>query len=197
MKVIPELYHVTISSSASWKATEEQFLQEQEKFKGHEIFVLTKFNPEDEYGQKLIEDSADGVWVLSGDNLLALAVSSIPFQVKSKIDVSVNISQQLAELAERPIKIVSEQGGTNNYNTKCEVHMPGQALSMYNDVLLLEDSCTDVLHEHLQGGWRIIAACPQPDQRRPDYILGRFNLNIDRYAMSEFNRMFSNNKPWS
>lgn len=34
---------------------------------------------------------------------------------------------------------------------------------------------TDVLQEQIAKGWRIIAACPQPDQRRPDYILGRFN----------------------
>lgn len=25
----------------------------------------------------------------------------------------------------------------------------------------------------LDAGWRILAVCPQPDQRRPDYILGR------------------------
>lgn len=66
-------------------------------------------------------------------------------------------------------------GGTAVYNTRCDVHMPGQALSTYNEVQLLEDSCTDVLQAQMAAGWRLIAACPQPDQRRPDYILGRFN----------------------
>lgn len=61
------------------------------------------------------------------------------------------------------------------YNTVCEVHMPGQALSTYNDVMLLEDACTDALQTAMDIGWRIISACPQPNQRRPDYILGRFN----------------------
>lgn len=61
------------------------------------------------------------------------------------------------------------------FNERCEVHMPGQALSTYNDTLLIEDSCTDVLQDALNSGWRIIACCPQPDSRRPDYILGRFN----------------------
>ena len=70
--------------------------------------------------------------------------------------------------------MVSAPAESVQYNTKCNVHMPGQALSLYNDVLLLEDSCTDVLSEHLSKGWRIVAACPQPDQRRPDYILGRY-----------------------
>ena len=65
--------------------------------------------------------------------------------------------------------------GDTHYNSKCEVAMPGQALAMYNDTQLLEDACTDDLQNELAVGWRIIAACPQPNQRRPDYILGRFN----------------------
>lgn len=61
------------------------------------------------------------------------------------------------------------------YNQTCEVHMPGQALSTYNELMLAEDSCTDALQRSLDDGWRIIAACPQPDARRPDYVLGRYN----------------------
>lgn len=64
------------------------------------------------------------------------------------------------------------------HNERCEVHMPGQALSTYNETLLIEDACTDVLQESLNSGWRIICACPQPDSRRPDYILGRFNPQL-------------------
>jgi hypothetical protein len=40
--------------------------------------------------------------------------------------------------------------------------------------MLLSDACSDALQNELDNGWRIIAACPQPDQRRPDYSLGRF-----------------------
>lgn len=68
--------------------------------------------------------------------------------------------------------------GDTHYNSKCEVAMPGQALAMYNDTQLLTDGCTDALQNELTAGWRIIAACPQPNQRRPDYILGRFNPEI-------------------
>lgn len=64
-----------------------------------------------------------------------------------------------------------------NYNSKVDVHMPGQALANYNELMLLEDCCTDELARSLDNGWRIIAACPQPDQRRPDWILGRYNPN--------------------
>lgn len=66
-----------------------------------------------------------------------------------------------------------------SYNNKCEVSMPGQALAMYNETLLLCDACTDKLQQELSNGWRIIAACPQPDQRRPDYILGRYNPEVN------------------
>lgn len=61
------------------------------------------------------------------------------------------------------------------FNSKVEVHMPGQALATYNQTMLAENCCTDELQGLLDAGWRVIAACPQPDQRRPDYILGRFN----------------------
>jgi len=66
-----------------------------------------------------------------------------------------------------------------NWNGKCEVHMPGHAMSSYNETMLLTDSCTDELQGVLNDGWRIIAVCPQPDQRRPDYILGRWNPDHD------------------
>lgn len=81
--------------------------------------------------------------------------------------------QDIIERAEKSLSGVADANVI--YNDKCEVHMPGQALSMYNETLLLEDSCTDALQEALDVGWRVIAACPQPDKRRPDYILGRFN----------------------
>ena len=84
----------------------------------------------------------------------------------------VSFSKDVAKLCKTP-----EGPCETNFNRKVEVHMPGQALSVYNEVMLLEDSCTDMLQSNLNKGWRIIAACPQPDSRRPDYILGRFNPN--------------------
>ena len=72
----------------------------------------------------------------------------------------------------------------SNFNKVVNVHCPGPSLAVYNEICLLEDSCTDILQSKLNEGWRIIAACPQPDQRRPDYILGRFNptYTAEQYA---------------
>lgn len=60
------------------------------------------------------------------------------------------------------------------YNQVVGAHLSGNALSLYNELMLASDCCTDELQTRLDEGWRIIAACPQP-QRRPDYILGRIN----------------------
>lgn len=64
------------------------------------------------------------------------------------------------------------------FNQKCDVHISNMALMSVNEVALIEDGCTDKLQGALNNGWRIIAACPQPDSRRPDYILGRYNPEV-------------------
>ena len=51
----------------------------------------------------------------------------------------------------------------------------GELMVTFNDLKLCTDICTDSLQEELNNGWRIIACCVQPNQRRSDYILGRFN----------------------
>jgi hypothetical protein len=63
----------------------------------------------------------------------------------------------------------------NHYNEKVEVYTPGAGLMLFNRIMLLQDACSDALQGELDNGWRIVAACPQPDQRRPDYILGRYD----------------------
>lgn len=58
-------------------------------------------------------------------------------------------------------------------NTKVHVHVPNLGLLMIDEVSVQEDLCTKELQNILDEGWRILAICPQPDQRRPDYVLGR------------------------
>lgn len=113
------------------------------------------------------------VLLQASDALALLAAHPNDVQIRSVINVDLDpakIFESVSSKAEAACV-----GGSAVYNTKCDVHMPGQALSTYNEVQLLEDSCTDVLQAQMAAGWRLIAACPQPDQRRPDYILGRFN----------------------
>lgn len=58
-------------------------------------------------------------------------------------------------------------------NTKVNVSVPGLGLLLLNEVKVVCDYCTDSLMGEMKEGWRIVAVCPQPDQRRPDYVLGR------------------------
>lgn len=60
-------------------------------------------------------------------------------------------------------------------NERVKVVVPGPALLLYDAVQVLHDACTDHLQSQLYEGWRILAICVQPDQRRPDYVLGRVN----------------------
>lgn len=78
-----------------------------------------------------------------------------------------------ATLAHRPILEAPKQDAY--FNAKCEVHVPGLGLLALNQVKVLENICTDELQALLDEGWRIVAACSQPDQRRPDYVLGRYD----------------------
>lgn len=59
------------------------------------------------------------------------------------------------------------------FNERCNVHVPGFGMLAISELLLEEDACTDRINEYLKEGWRIVAVCPQPDQRRPDYVMGR------------------------
>jgi hypothetical protein len=116
-------------------------------------------------GAQLLEimEVDDSITVKSG---AAVATDSIPGMI-----------ERMEHLVKRfeSIEFAAPMNGETIYNQKCDVHVPGQALSTYNETLLMEDACSDALQEALNVGWRIIAACPQPDNRRPDYILGRFN----------------------
>jgi hypothetical protein len=60
------------------------------------------------------------------------------------------------------------------------VHVPNIGLLMINEVMVLENICTDELQRHLDKGWRIIAVCPPNGVRRPDYVLGRSKNKEDK-----------------
>lgn len=58
-------------------------------------------------------------------------------------------------------------------NERCNVVVPGLGLMEIREVCVENDFCTEMLQQRLNEGWRILAICVQPDQRRPDYVLGR------------------------
>jgi len=62
---------------------------------------------------------------------------------------------------------------TTVVNEKCNVAVPGLGMLTIDTVHVETDLCTETLQGLLDDGWRIVAVCVQPDQRRPDYVLGR------------------------
>lgn len=141
------------------------------------IGIGTREWEEDSDFQSIITDTARS-FPADEAKIAKLTIAGIGITVGPAQQLRVDISEALQELAEKQTTL-RVGGGGDTFNHKCEVHMPGQALSMYNDMMLLEDACTDALQANLNKGWRIVAAMPQPDQRRPDYILGRFNPDRD------------------
>jgi hypothetical protein len=119
--------------------------------------------------------------LLSEQQAMQLMVAGYTLEVKSTVNVDPSgpdgMIEVMANFNMMANKLLALPAADRAYNSKCEVHMPGQALSTYNEVMLLENTCSDELQTHIDHGWRMIAACPQPDQRRPDYILGRYNPN--------------------
>lgn len=59
-------------------------------------------------------------------------------------------------------------------NTHVNVAVPDFGLLTINEVMVLEDCCTNNLQTHLDDGFKILAVCPQ-SARRPDYVIGRHN----------------------
>lgn len=102
---------------------------------------------------------------------------------------SLNVAEDPIMRAAQAIEVAAEKVArfseslpevNNNFNERVEVYTPGAGLMLFNRVMLLQDACSDALQMEMDNGWRIIAACPQPDQRRPDYIMGRYD---PKYAL--------------
>lgn len=100
---------------------------------------------------------------------IEITIKGVPKSVsndhKNLIDTMNKVADKIEDAKNRFDKVVE-------YNQKCEVHVPGLGLLNLNRVAYATDYCTVELQSLLHQGWRIIAVCPQPDQRRPDYILG-------------------------
>jgi hypothetical protein len=85
------------------------------------------------------------------------------------------VVQRLDQLDARimNLRLNSSTSKDQMLNEKVSVHVPGLGLMAIDEVEVREDCCTDQLQTKLDEGWRILAVCPQPDRRRPDYVIGR------------------------
>ena len=149
------------------------------------IAVQSRVTNSDETSEwKLNEHLDSPSFACTGDQLLEIMSVDSSIEVKSVAPIA---SDSLGGMMLRMEKVLSKlenidipnpaEPPSHIFNEHCEVHLPGNLLATYNETLLLEDACTDALQDALNSGWRIVAVCPQ-SQRRPDYILGRFNPQL-------------------
>lgn len=147
-------------------------------------FLLAKdYLPED-YRDLRIDYYHTRFQIMAPVGFLWELISEHDYEVK-KCEPSVHIGRGIHDILEQLDKEPSGPSEISHYNEVVNVHTPGNALSMYNRTMLLQDSCTDGLQDCLNKGWRILAICPQPDQRRPDYILGRYDQGDLDIAMAD------------
>lgn len=178
MKVKKSLYRVKINADLGFgEITREKYEEQVAKYSPFDFLPIAEFKEDSHAYNFSLFNNED--LILDDSQVLQLSLKNIAFHVVQEVALNIDMTDQLIALAEKPIRLTQESVGDQYYNSKCEVHMPGMALSLYNETMLMEDACTDELQHNLNKGWRIIAACPQPDQRRPDYILGRFNPDFD------------------
>ena len=102
------------------------------------------------------------------------------FTVRKVIDTpnivnnKVNLISHIKQINEATEKLIDASDLLQTFNDKVEVHIGGSLLLTVNRVKVLEDLCTESLQEELDEGWRILSVCVQSDQRRPDYVLGKY-----------------------
>lgn len=116
---------------------------------------------------------------------LKVKVRGIP-QGSSEINIFSGIISQMNDIQNKLETALKSFDKSLEFNQKCDVHVSNLGLLHINQLGYALDKCTQELQDILNQGWRIIAACVQPDQRRPDYILGRYNPESDNCEWVEF-----------
>ena len=120
-------------------------------------------------------------WKEYHGNFRKLMACGTQFEVKPAAD-DANWIGELADTIEKLAERVGNferQDQLNSFNKRVSVHVPNSALLEMKQAVVFTDACTDVINEQLLNGWRILAICPQPDSRRPDYILGHADPNAE------------------
>jgi hypothetical protein len=152
---------------------------EPETLSWDETFDEEKVKRDSDY--KLVQPS--GIYQISDSNNYIVDLNkftsmfpNLEFTIRG---VPKSVSNDYLYLIEHMEKIAAKIEEAKNrfdkvveFNQKCYVHVPNLGLLNINRVAYATDYCTEELQKLLHQGWRIIAVCPQPDQRRPDYILG-------------------------
>lgn len=88
-------------------------------------------------------------------------ISDIPFDILDKFKQHLTFHKSMKALLNESIsgKLLSDI--KNQCKETINIHIPCGELISFNKVINLDDICTNILQEHLDGGWKIIACIPQ------------------------------------
>ena len=129
------------------------------------------FKP-DERQRALLEAATKEPVKLADDGTLNWGFRTFLLTLDEACSVGAAFSVRKSHPFMREVDDLREPIGPAPVNQRCNVVVAGTEVLKVKTVMLLADACTDDLQRHLNEGWRILAVCVQPDQRRPDYILG-------------------------
>lgn len=115
--------------------------------------------------------------VLPLNQFLAIGLPNVYYKITGTIkDIpEYHIEDSLLHQLTKISKQLEGFNALQQFNYKVGVHISDLGLLGVRFVKVLVDECTDELQGYLDDGWRILAVCPQPNSRRPDYIIGRNN----------------------
>lgn len=102
---------------------------------------------------------------------ITINIKGVP---KSLSESGLGMIDELKKIVSKIEQAVNKFDKNVQFNSECNVHVPNLGLLAINKLAYATDYCTEELQELLDRGYRILAVCPQPDQRRPDYILGMY-----------------------
>jgi len=120
--------------------------------------------------------------------------AGLAFRVKETDEKERGVFKQITTLSDRalslvdktaPVTFVPPNSVVNNFN----VYAHESFFVKINEVDVETDCCTDQLRNRLSEGWHIMAVCPQPKQRRPDYVLGRIRKESDEKLLTTSQEM--------
>jgi hypothetical protein len=97
-----------------------------------------------------------------------------------------SVIKEIVAIQEKFQKALESFDSQVEFNQKCDVHISNLGLLHINQLGYAVDYCTVSLQTALNQGWRIIACCVQPDGRRPDYVLGRYNPDETDFQCVKF-----------
>jgi len=101
----------------------------------------------------------------------------IEIVIRGSFENIVNVESEairvLREATDKTRDALNEFNRKMELNEKTGGHMSNISLMNIIQTGYLVDCCTEELQDYLNEGWRILAVCPIPSQRRPDYVIGR------------------------